>query len=334
MVRSTKATSCTAAVILTLGGCAGLDIPDAVRNEQSYPTRPATTFFTAALPCVGRMVEESLPFSLIVVPDVRDGDEPTQGTHPGLGPRRLANDMVVVAIQNMRTAKVLAASDLTAAQKRAERLERTQGAGAAILVVSGGTLVQDDVRGRGVDASGGSGPLSGSLGWNQSFGQFHMSLAVFGEDAISIPGLGVELNAIAESRENQIRLGVSTGSYEFSLGAGSTGTSVTRAQASQLLFQTGLMQVVGRASGVDISACIAHAHAAAEPYLHGLGAGAAQRTVQGEELLVRLGLLPDGEVSAQERVHAVAGFQRERGLPVTGFVDEATFAALAMAASR
>lgn len=322
------------AMLGLLAGCADLPMPDAVRSEQTHPTRQATTFFTAALPCVGRMVEESTNSTIIIVPDVLDGDAPQGMMSPGLGPRRLANDMLVVAAQNMRSRRVVAAIDLTAARRHASRLERSHSMPSTILFVTGGTLVEDDIRERNVGASASSGPVNASIGWNQSHRQFHLSMAVFTEDAVSIPGLGVEMNAVAETRNNQLRVGASTGNYEFSVGAGAAGTNVTRAQASQVLFQAGLMQIIGRASGVDISSCIARAHAVAEPYLYGLSAGADQRAAEGEIILIRLGFLAQRGSDQQSRAQAIAGFQTQLGLPVTGFIDEATFASMLMAAPR
>ena len=51
-------------------------------------------------------------------------------------------------------------------------------------------------------------------------------------------------------------------------------------------------------------------------------------------MLIQLGWLSGPGADQQARALAVAGFQRQQGLPVTGFIDEATFAALLLAMPR
>lgn len=249
---------------LGLGACAdaGFHQPGGVATAQIASAR---TLYTSTLPCVGRLVDQRGGGRIILVPDVVDGDEPREGTTAGIGPRRLANHMLVVATQNLGTSRVVAANDIASARRHAAA--GGGGGRARIVMVAGGTLAQDDVRSNFADLRGGYTSSRGALQFRSDRAQFHMTLATMDEQGISMPGHGVELNGYVTSAFGDARLGISTGLYDFSVGIGASGTSVTRAQVSQILFQAGVAQIVARLAGVELSPCLAPAtqRAAARP---------------------------------------------------------------------
>jgi hypothetical protein len=242
-----------------LAACADGSLHHRPGGVATAPLDTAQTLYTRVLPCVGRLVERNGGGTIALVPDLFDGDEPRQGSFVGLGPRRLANSMALAAVQNLGTARVVAANDLAAARRHVVRGGRGGPTRARILVVTGGTLAEERVATRHVGFQGGYAPVTASLQTGRERSQFHMTLGTMDAQGISIPGMAVELNAYISQNSTEARLGVSTGLATFTIGLGTGGISVTRAQISQILTQAAVMAIVARVAGVDPAPCFSQA---------------------------------------------------------------------------
>jgi len=314
-------------LLLLLSGC-GYALPDAVVAQFNRPAENATTHLTSALPCMGRQVTQGSILRLIIVPNVRDGDASPAGLSPGLGPRLLANPMLVAAVQSLNTPAVLTADSLPAARERANRAGRQSGTRAQIIIIDGGTLVQPDVAGQGGEIRASPLPFSSSAGIDRGASQFYMALTVLDEDLASIPGMSVEMNAYAERSREQLRIGLGTSTYDVSLTGARFATSVSSAQVSQSLFQAGAIEIVGKALGADPAACLSQARRVAENHARGASLDHSERETIADRRLVELGFLRPGPVDSVARTRAIAAFQRQAGRVATGSLDAATFADL------
>lgn len=311
-----------------LAACAAMPLPDPVRNETERPSVNATTFVTSAIRCAGTAIDaQSRPNTprLIVVSALRDADEAPGGTTPGQTARLLAPHMGAAAIQMMNTAAVLGATDTRAAQRLATRMVENGIPRPDVIHLLGGTLIERSAREEGAQIGGGPVPTSGSIGFDQSDTVYHLTLTTVDEGGLATPGLTYQIEARARRDRRNLRLGISTQTYNVNLDYAQTGNSITASQAANTLIQLGVLGVVTQALGLDVAPCIRRAHIDAE---HGGWWEAATPDEQRRQTIALMqanGLLPAGSPAPAALAEAAARFQQSRNLPTNGFLDRALY---------